>query len=105
MKINSIHELLAIIDEWVSALPDDGLGEQCRKSGSSFFAFMTSRGVNAGRLATLIKKATGFDPRSLYSRADAATLRDAIFRYEASQGTVEHGFQTTKESLRSFWED
>jgi len=70
---------------------------------------MQLRGVRASYLAKLIINATGLNPRSLWSQADAEILRDAIFRYEASIAVTtideKHGLQQTAEhNAKRFWE-
>lgn len=63
---------------------------------------MTAHGASAAYLAKLITDATGYNPRQLWTIQDAALLRDAIFRYEASL-TVAKDSGNAKQSARYFW--
>lgn len=85
MTNEEISYILSLIDQWVNQLEQHKLNEQCRKSGASFFDFMTSRGVNPGYLAKLVIDVTGYNPRQLWTIQDAALLREAIARYEGAE--------------------
>lgn len=102
MTQQDINIVLQLIEDWTAQLSEASLNEQCRKSGADFFAFMTARGVSAGYLARMITEATGYNPRQLWTIEDAATLRDAIFRYEASIAATGSD-DDPKNSVRHFW--
>lgn len=85
LSIKEINEILALIDSWVREIEESQLSEQCRKSGRSFFDFMTSQGLHPGYLATLITNATGYNPRTLWTVQDAQLLREAIAKYEGAE--------------------
>jgi hypothetical protein len=108
MGISEINQTLALIEEWVEALSDDQVSEQCRQSGRDFFQFMQSRGVNVALLAKLIIEATGYNPARLYTVEDAGLLRDAIFRYEGAIAVTriderDGNPRTAKNNATRFW--
>lgn len=84
MSNQDISTVLKLIDEWVQQLGETSLRDQSRRSGMDFFAYMQSRGEYGGYLATLVKNSLGYHPRQVHRQADAETLREAIFNYEAS---------------------
>lgn len=77
--------ILALIDEWATQIERHDLNDQCRRSGRSFFDYMGRQGVDRGYMATLIQRATGYNPRQLWTVDDAWLLRSAIARYEAAE--------------------
>lgn len=102
MDYSEINQVLTLIDEWVQALEDGHLNEQCRTSGRDFFTYMKGRGVNAGKLARMITQVTGYNPAQLWKIDDAALLRDAIFRYESTQAVTDIN-QDDQGNLEHFW--
>lgn len=102
MTQQDINIVLQLIEDWAAQLSEASLNEQCRQSGADFFSFMTARGVSAAYLARMITEATSYNPRQLWTIDDAATLRDAIFRYEASIAAAKDS-DDPKKSVRHFW--
>lgn len=86
--IAEISLVLAMIDEVISQYNDDELSEKCRKSGTDFFQFMESEGVNGAWCYSLIVETMGIAPQKLYKTEDFGLLRLAIANYESSIGVT-----------------